>query len=127
MISIIIPYKNAMPFFEDCLNSIIDQTYSNFELILVNDHSNDNSENIAKKYQLTDKRIKSIKSNGNGIIAALISGAKIIKGDYITRMDADDIMKNDKLELNENDEKEVEQLGSGRFGYKDQKELDENE
>ena len=58
MISIIIPYKNAMPFFEDCLNSIIDQTYSNFELILVNDHSNDNSENIAKKYQLTDKRIK---------------------------------------------------------------------
>ena len=99
MISIIIPYKNAMPFFEDCLSSIIDQTYSNFELILVNDNSNDNSEKVAKKYQLTDKRVKSIKSNGNGIIAALISGAKIIKGDYITRMDADDIMKNDKLEL----------------------------
>ena len=99
MISIIIPYKNAMPFFEDCLKSIIDQTYSNFELILVNDHSNDNSENIAEKYQLTDKRIKSINSNGDGIIAALISGTEIIKGDFITRMDADDIMKNDKLEL----------------------------
>ena len=99
MISIIIPYKNAVPFFEDCLKSITNQTYSNFELILVNDNSNDNSENIANKYQLLDNRISSIKSDGIGIIEALITGSKIMKGDFLTRMDADDIMKNDKLEL----------------------------
>ena len=88
-----------MPFFEDCLKSITKQTYSNFELILVNDNSNDKSEYIANKYQSIDNRIKSIKSDGNGIIEALITGSKNVKGDFVTRMDADDIMKKNKLEL----------------------------
>jgi glycosyltransferase involved in cell wall biosynthesis len=44
MVSIIIPYKNPNPFFKECLNSIINQTYKNIQIILVNDHSSDNSE-----------------------------------------------------------------------------------
>ena len=71
MVSIIIPYKNPNPFFNECLNSIINQTYKNIQIILVNDHSTDDSEKTAINYQKSDSRIETIKNNGNGIIDAL--------------------------------------------------------
>ena len=74
MISIIIPYKNSATFFNECLQSIISQSYQNFELILINDHSIDQSKNIAKKFQLNDQRIILIENQGNGIVDALITG-----------------------------------------------------
>ena len=66
MVSIIIPYKNPSPFFKECLNSIINQTYKNIQIILVNDHSTDGSEKAAINYQKSDSRIETIKNNGNG-------------------------------------------------------------
>tara|TARA_B100001287_G_scaffold36356_2_gene25789 strand:+ start:1088 stop:2062 length:975 start_codon:yes stop_codon:yes gene_type:complete len=99
MISIIIPFKNSAPFFDECLESIISQSYKNFELILVNDHSTDKSKIIAKKFQLNDHRIILVENKGNGIIDALITGSRIANGQFITRMDSDDLMRQDKLEL----------------------------
>ena len=97
MVSIIIPYKNPNPFFKECLNSIINQTYKNLQIILVNDHSTDDSEKTAIKYQKLDSRIKTIKNKGNGIIDALNTGVKVANGKFITRMDSDDIMMDNKI------------------------------
>lgn len=99
MVSIIIPFKNPMPYFEDCLNSVLRQTYSNLQIILVNDGSTDNSLEIAQKIQNKDQRIKILENDGNGIIDALILGSKIASGDYICRMDADDLMDLKKIEV----------------------------
>ena len=99
MVSIIIPYKNAELFLEEALDSIINQSYKNWELILVNDNSIDRSSLIAQKYSTNDFRIKHFNSDGNGIIDALSKGYKNSKGNFITRMDADDIMNENKIEL----------------------------
>jgi len=80
MVSIIIPYKNPNPFFKECLNSIINQTYKNIQIILVNDHSTDDSEKTAINYQKSDSRIETVKNNGNGIIDALNTGVKVANG-----------------------------------------------
>lgn len=102
MISIIVPYKNPMPFFKDCIESVINQNYSNFQLILVSDHSCEESKSIALKYAKKDPRVQCLDSKGKGIIDALIDGSSKAKGDFITRMDADDLMREDKLLLMRN-------------------------
>ena len=99
MVSIIVPFKNPMPFFEDCLKSIINQTYVKLQIILVNDGSKDQSLELAQKFEEKDSRIEIIENNGNGIIDALNTGVKISKGKFITRMDADDIMNLEKIEI----------------------------
>ncbi|GAB4255589.1 MAG: glycosyltransferase [Vicingaceae bacterium] len=98
LISIIMPAKNAGIFLPECLDSIINQTYKNWELIVCNDHSTDNTLKILNQYQLkyADK-IKVVQNNGNGIIDALNTAYNLSKGDFITRMDADDIMPLNKL------------------------------
>ncbi len=99
MVSIIIPYKNAAIFIAECIDSIISQSYKNWELILVNDNSSDESNSIVEQYCKIDRRIKNYNSNGVGIINALCTGYNHSKGDYITRMDADDVMHIDKIKL----------------------------
>ena len=91
------PVKNAEPFLEECLDSIIDQTYSNWELIAIDDHSDDNSYNTLLGYSFKDDRIKVKKNNGNGIIEALRLAFNESTGKFISRMDADDIMVREKL------------------------------
>ena len=92
------PVKNSQPFLEECLTSIRAQTYADWQLIAVDDHSSDDSPAILKATALLDERIKVIQNEGNGIIDALSSGYAISNGDFITRMDADDIMPKDKLQ-----------------------------
>ena len=99
MVSIIVPYKNPLPYFEDCLRSIVNQSYKKLQIILVNDHSTDDSEKLALKYSIEDSRIELAKNMGKGIVDALNTGSKIAKGKYITRMDADDIMSKNKIEI----------------------------
>ena len=99
MVSIIIPYKNAAFFIAECIDSVINQSHEMWELILVNDNSSDESKSIVKQYCKVDQRIKSYNSNGIGIINALRKGYNHSKGNYITRMDADDIMHIDKIKL----------------------------
>jgi glycosyltransferase involved in cell wall biosynthesis len=98
-ISILMPVFNAAPFLESCLNSIISQQFLDWELIAVNDHSTDNSELILRQFADSDKRIKVLNNKEKGIIPALRLAFANSKGDFISRMDADDRMPQGKLGL----------------------------
>lgn len=99
MISILMPVKNAEPYLQECIDSILSQTSIDWELIAVNDHSSDNSLKILKTAALQDKRIQIFNNEGHGIITALQLAYAKSKGDFITRMDADDINSSEKLAL----------------------------
>jgi len=92
------PVKNAAQYIAECLNSIVHQSFSNWELIAVNDHSIDHTFKILKEFEANEARIKIFNNEGNGIIEALRLAYKNSKGNYITRMDADDIMLPNKIE-----------------------------
>lgn len=97
LVSIIIPFKNVAAYFEECLDSIRKQTYKNWEVIAVNDHSDDNSLEIAKHFSNLDPRFIILSNEKLGIITALRKAYKHSKGDYITRMDADDYMTDHRI------------------------------
>tara|TARA_R110000796_G_scaffold88850_6_gene192102 strand:+ start:170545 stop:171552 length:1008 start_codon:yes stop_codon:yes gene_type:complete len=99
LVSIVIPFKNTEKFLPDCLNSILKQTYPNFEVLAVNDSSIDSSKEIVADYSLNDSRIKVFENSGKGIINALKMAYSKSKGTFITRMDSDDIMTPNKLEV----------------------------
>ena len=99
--SIITPVKNGAAHLRECLDSIIAQTANRWELCIVDDNSTDTTWEILSKYKDLDSRIKPIKSNGVGIIPALQTGYAASSGQYITRMDADDVMLPHKLETME--------------------------
>lgn len=91
LVSIIIPVYNASHFLEETINSIQEQTYSNWEAIFIDDCSSDNSYDIIKKYQKEDKRIKLIKNKTNsGAAISRNNGISKAKGDYLCFLDADD-------------------------------------
>ena len=97
LISIIVPVYNAEEFLDDTINTVLNQTYQNFELILVNDCSTDNSLNVIKNY--TDKRIKLINNKVNSKAALTRNnGIKEAKGKYICFLDADDLWDKEKLQ-----------------------------
>ena len=91
------PFRNAAVWVKETIDSILNQSYSEWELICINDHSQDNTEDIIAAFG--DTRIRVIQNQDPGIIPALQLGLKHAKGDYITRMDADDIMPTDRLEI----------------------------
>lgn len=97
MISILIPFRNAAPWIAEMIASIQAQDFQDWELICINDHSEDESATIVA--QLTDERITLLDNNGKGIIPALQKGLAHAKGEFITRMDADDIMPLGRLQL----------------------------
>jgi len=99
LISIVMPVKNTAIFLVDCLESVVNQSETNWELIAVNDHSTDKSLAILEEYASKDQRIKVYNNTGNGIIDALRLAYSKSKGEFITRMDSDDLMSLDKLEL----------------------------
>lgn len=98
-ISIILPCKNAGPFLNECLSSILAQTETNWELLVVNDGSTDDSKAIVNQFAQADKRILVFENDGSGIIDALRLAYSKSSGEFITRMDADDIMASNKLEI----------------------------
>ena len=83
----------------ECIDSILNQTYTDWELLIIDDHSTDDSHNIVVEYSKKDPRIKLYKNSGSGIIQALQTAFNHSEGSYITRMDSDDIMHPDKLEF----------------------------
>jgi glycosyltransferase involved in cell wall biosynthesis len=99
LISILIPFKNTAKFLPECIQSITNQTYTNWELIIVDDNSTDISFSIVEGFSNIDSRIKLFKNNGNGIIDALQLALNKSIGELITRMDSDDIMFPNKLEV----------------------------
>lgn len=99
LVSIIIPVYNASRFLEETINSIQEQTYSNWEAIFIDDCSSDNSYNLIKKYQKEDKRIKLIKNKTNsGTAVSRNNGIDHAEGDYLCFLDADDKWHPEKLE-----------------------------
>lgn len=99
LVSIIIPVYNASRFLEETINSIQEQTYSNWEAIFIDDCSSDNSYNLIKKYQKEDKRIKLIKNKTNsGAAVSRNNGIDHAEGDYLCFLDADDKWHPKKLE-----------------------------
>jgi len=111
-ISILIPFKNTAEFLPDCIQSIINQTYDNWEILAVNDHSTDNSLDVMHSYAQKETRINVLKNEGKGIIEALRTAYSHAQGTYITRMDSDDIMSPNKLE---NMVRSLEKLGQGHI------------
>lgn len=96
-VSILIPFKNTENYLNECLDSIVKQTYVNWEVICVNDHSIDSSLGIANKFALSNPKIKVINNKGNGLIDALKTAYNLSTGNLITRMDSDDIMLPNKI------------------------------
>ncbi len=95
--SIVIPVYNVEDYIDKCLNSIRKQTYDNFEAIIVNDGSPDNSEVIIKKY-LKDKRFRYYKKENGGLSDARNYGVKYTTGDYLLFIDSDDYIDKSLLE-----------------------------
>lgn len=98
-ISVIIPIYNAEKFLNKCLNSIINQTYENLEIICINDGSTDNSLKILKKFSKRDCRIKVFTTDNYGQGSARNLGLNNASGDYISFIDADDWIRKDTYEL----------------------------
>lgn len=141
-ISIIVPIYNVEKYLDDCLKSIIEQTYKNLEIILINDGSTDNSLEICYKYKKIDKRIILIDNKNHGVSYSRNKGIDVATGKYMVFVDSDDtidknyifelvnankdnfydiVMVNFKDVFIKNDEKKVEynninaNLLSGRF------------
>ncbi|WP_195244228.1 glycosyltransferase family 2 protein [Clostridium celatum] len=89
-LSIIMPVYNAERYLNKCIESILGQSYNNFELIIINDGSIDGSKEICEYYSANDKRVKVINKTNEGQSAARNDGLKLAKGQYIQFIDADD-------------------------------------
>ncbi|MBA3705095.1 MAG: glycosyltransferase [Bacteroidetes bacterium] len=95
-ISVVMSAYNAENYLEEAIESILAQTFSDFEFIIINDGSTDNTAEILSRYR--DKRIKVIDQKNTGLAVALNNGIKISTTNYIARMDADDVCLSDRLE-----------------------------
>ena len=107
IISVIIPVYNSEKTISRCVDSIIDQTYTDLEIILVNDGSSDKSGEICDRYALRDKRVKVIHKSNDGVSSARNCGLDVCSGDYISFIDSDDYIEKtmyDELLLRMNQE-----------------------
>ena len=95
MLTIIVPIYNTENYLSECIDSILNQSYKDIELILINDGSTDNSSSICDEYSSKDKRIKVIHIENRGVSYARNIGLSIAKGEYITFVDSDDFVSND--------------------------------
>ncbi|MCM1499964.1 MAG: glycosyltransferase [Clostridium sp.] len=98
LISIIVPVYNVEDYLEECLNSLVHQTYQNLEILLVNDGSTDSSGEICEKYAKHDSRIRVIKKRNGGLSSARNAGIEVAKGDFIGFVDGDDYVSLDMYE-----------------------------
>ena len=97
-ISVIIPVFNTEKYLERCLDSVVNQTYSNLEIILVNDGSTDNSLSILRKYEKADRRIIIIDQTNAGLSKARNVALDIMTGDYLSFVDSDDYIDTNTFE-----------------------------
>lgn len=96
-ISVIIPIYNVEKYIEQCLISVLKQTYENLEIILVNDGTKDSSMKVIEKY-LSDPRIKVINKENGGLSSARNAGLEIATGEYISFVDSDDLIEKNLYE-----------------------------
>jgi hypothetical protein len=95
-VTVLMPVYNGAPYLSDAISSILGQTFTDFEFIIINDGSTDNSIDIIKTF--ADPRICLVQNNGNlGLVISLNKGLMLARGEYIARMDADDISRPERL------------------------------
>ncbi len=97
-VSVIMSAYNAEQFIAQAVDSILAQSFGDFELIIINDGSADRTKSIIEQYVQQDSRIVLLDQENTGLTKALNNGIKIARGNYIARMDADDIAEPDRLE-----------------------------
>ena len=95
--SVILPIYKVEKYLERCIESVLSQTFSDFELILVDDGSPDNCPKICDEFAKKDNRIVVIHKENGGLVSARQAGVKIAKGEYVFNLDADDAIENDAL------------------------------
>ncbi|HEM5988903.1 TPA: glycosyltransferase family 2 protein [Streptococcus suis] len=100
-VSVIVPVYNAGPYLKQCIDSILNQTYHNIELILVNDGSTDGSATICESYRKVDQRVRLInkKLGGGGVGAARNSALPLITGEFVLFVDNDDWLEPNHIEV----------------------------
>ncbi len=101
-ISVIIPVFNSEKYLRECLDSVVDQTFKDIEIICVNDGSTDSSLQILEEYAQKDNRIKFFNQKNLGPAAARNAGFNVARGEYIQFIDADDILEKNALETSYN-------------------------
>ena len=92
LVSIIVPIYNVEKYIKECIDSIINQTYKNLEIILVDDGSPDCCPKICDEYSKKDKRIKVIHKENGGLSSARNAGLDVAKGEYVSFIDSDDVV-----------------------------------
>ena len=97
-ITVILPFFNAENTLEKAVQSILNQTFQDFELLLIDNNSSDKSHEIAGGASLTDSRVRLFKESKQGVVHAMNRGLAMARGSFIARMDADDISREDRLE-----------------------------
>ena len=98
LVSIIVPIYNAEIYLKNCLQSIASQTYEHIEVILINDGSIDNSEDIARYFCKKDTRFKLVTQVNSGVAAAREKGLRLVKGKFVIHTDSDDLMAERAIE-----------------------------
>lgn len=98
LFSVIVPIYNVEAYLPKCIESVLEQTYTEFELILVNDGSTDHCGKICDNYAARDSRIHVIHKENGGLVSARQAGAKAASGDYVCCVDGDDWIASDYLE-----------------------------
>lgn len=99
LISVIVPCYNQAQFLDECLQSVLEQTYQNWECIIVNDGSPDNTEEVALEWTKKDVRFIYLKKDNGGLSSARNAGIEKAKGEWILPLDCDDKIGNQYLEL----------------------------
>lgn len=99
MVSVICPVYNVAKYLNSCIESLVNQTYRNIEIILIDDGSSDESPKICDEWDLKDKRIKVIHNTRGGVSSARNTGVKNSKGEFIFFVDADDVLELNAIEV----------------------------
>jgi len=102
LVSVVMPVYNADEYLADSIGSILQQSFENFEFIIICDDPTDETKKIIDSFQQQDHRIKAIYRKKEGLVAALNAGCTLAQGKYIARMDADDISLPERLEIQVN-------------------------
>lgn len=119
LVSIIIPVYNVDQYLDDCLNSVLKQTYTNLEIIVVDDGSTDKSLEICHSYAAKDKRLKVIHQENAGVSAARNVGLSIMTGKYVLFIDSDDRIEQNMVEILVKEIEENEKNDAVFCGYKE--------
>ena len=96
--SVIVPIYNIEKYIKRCIESVLEQNFTDYELILVDDGSPDNCGAICDEYARVDDRIKVIHKVNGGLVSARQAGIQVAKGDYVFNLDGDDAMHEDALQ-----------------------------